>query len=76
MVSVNVTLSLPKETYDKMKQHDEISWSATLRNMIEQRIKDLELMEKLTSKSKLTSEDVAALAQKIDLATAKKLGLL
>lgn len=74
METVNVTVALPKELYGKMKEHDEISWSAVLRNMVEQKLKDIELLDKLTSKSKLSEEDVRYLSEKIDLSVAKKLG--
>ena len=76
MSSVNVTIALPEEVHKKMKAHDEISWSAVIRNMIEERLNDIELMDKLTSKSKLTEDDVKELAEKIDRKVAKKLGLL
>ena len=76
MANVNVTISLPEKLHRRMKEHDEISWSATMRNMIEERLKDIELMDKLTRKSKLTKEDVKELAEKIDRAAARKLGLL
>lgn len=76
MESVNVTISLPKELHKKMKEHDEISWSAVIRNMIEERLVDIELMDKLTSKSKLSEQDVSELAEKIDKSVAKKLGIL
>ena len=76
MSSVNVTIALPEEVHKKMKAHDEISWSAVIRNMIEERLNDIECMDKLTSKSKLTEDDVKELAEKIDRNVAKKLGLL
>jgi predicted CopG family antitoxin len=76
MGSVNVTISLPEELYKKMKEHDEVSWSAVIRNLIEQKLKDMDLLDKLTSKSKLSEEEVSLLAEKIDKGVAKKLGLL
>ena len=75
METVNVTIALPKDLHKKMKEHDEISWSAVIRNMIEERLKDIELMDKFTSKSQLTEEDVKELAEKIDRSVAKKLGI-
>lgn len=75
METVNVTIALPRTIHSKMKLHDEISWSAAIRNMIEQKLKDIELLDSLTKNSKLTEEDVALLAEKIDKSVAKKLGL-
>ncbi len=75
MNSVNVTIAIPVVIHKKMKQHDEISWSAAIRNMIEQKLRDIELLDSLTKNSKLTEDDVAFLAEKIDKSAAKKLGL-
>jgi predicted CopG family antitoxin len=75
MSTVNVTIALPEGLHKKMKMHDEISWSAVIRNMIEQRLKDLELLDRLTKKSTLTDSDVEKLAEKIDRSVAKKLGI-
>jgi predicted CopG family antitoxin len=76
MGSVNVTISLPEELYRKMKEHDEVSWSAVIRNLIERKLKDMELLDKLTSRSRLSEEDVSLLAEKFDKGVARKLGLL
>jgi len=75
MATVNVTIALPETLHKRMKEHDEVSWSAVIRNIIEQKLNDLDLLNKLTSKSALTEDDVQALAQKIDKSVAKKLGL-
>ncbi|MBI4439473.1 hypothetical protein HY638_00715 [Candidatus Woesearchaeota archaeon] len=71
----NVTLAIPKELHEKMKQHSEIRWSAVIRKTIAERIEALEIMDRITSKSKLTQADVEEISSKIDSAVAKKLGL-
>ena len=71
----NVTLSIPKELHTKMKQHSEIRWSEVIRRTISGKIDDLEMMDKLSSKSKLTKKDIETLAKKIDSSVAHKLGL-
>ncbi len=76
METVNVTIALPKELHKKMKEHDEVSWSAAIRNIIEQRLKDIELLDKISSRNNLTDKDIQELADKIDRNVAKKLGLL
>ena len=43
---------------------------------MEERLADIELMDKLTRKSKLTEDDVKELAEKIDRNVAKKMGIL
>ena len=71
----NLTLSIPEELHERMKKHSEIRWSEVVRKTISQRIEDLELMEKIVSKSKLTKKDVDEIAHKIDSAVAKELRL-
>ena len=71
----NMTLSIPEELHKKMKQFSEVRWSEVARKAIEQRINDLEIMEKIASKSKLTKKDAEEISKKIDSAIARKLGL-
>tara|TARA_B100000315_G_C14440811_1_gene524592 strand:+ start:92 stop:316 length:225 start_codon:yes stop_codon:yes gene_type:complete len=70
----NLTLAIPDELHHKMKQHTEIRWSDVVRKSISQKIEDLDMMDKLTRKSKLTQKDVDEIAQRIDSGVAKKLG--
>lgn len=69
----NVTLAIPKELHSKMKKHSEIRWSEVIRKTISERIENLEMMEKLTSKSKLTRKDVDEIAHKINSEVFKEL---
>ncbi|MBI2653142.1 hypothetical protein HYX00_06760 [Candidatus Woesearchaeota archaeon] len=62
----NVTLSIPEELHEKMKRHSEIRWSEVVRKSISEKIEDLEVMDKLTKRSKLTQADVDAIASKIN----------
>ena len=71
----NITLAIPNELRLKMKEYSEIRWSAVVRKAINQKIEDLEIMEKIIQKSKLTEEDVKLLSKKIDSSVAEKLGL-
>lgn len=61
----NITLSIPDELQKRMKKLSEIRWSEIARRAIEQRIDDLEEMNRIASKSKLTQEDVDELSKKI-----------
>ena len=49
-----------------MKKHSEIRWSEVVRKSISEKIEDLEVLDKLTRKSKLTQTDVDEIAHKID----------
>mgnify|MGYP001597741625 CR=1 FL=1 len=61
----NITLALSDELYKKMKIHKEIKWSEVVRASIEQRINDMETMNKILSKSKLTKKDAEEISKKI-----------
>lgn len=66
----NITLSIPKELHEKMKQMNDLRWSEIARRAIEERVNDLEEMNKIAAKSKLTREDVEELSKKIKRAAA------
>ena len=67
-----MTLSIPKELHEKMKTFSEIKWSEVARRAIEERISDLEVMNKIASKSKLTKKDVDEISKKIKRRMANK----
>ena len=62
---VNITLSVPEELHRKMKSFSEIRWSEIVRKAIEQRISDLEIIERIASKSKFTKRDAEEISEKI-----------
>ena len=65
-----MTLSIPEELHKRMKKFSELRWSEIARKAIEERINDLETMEKIVSKSKLTKKDADEIAEKIKRAAA------
>ncbi|MBU2104841.1 MAG: hypothetical protein KKF67_03670 [Nanoarchaeota archaeon] len=67
---VNITLSIPEDLHKKMKLFSELRWSEIARRAIQQRIEDLEVMEKIASKSKLTKKDADEISKKIKSAAA------
>jgi len=71
----NVTLAIPNTLHKKMKKHTEIRWSEVVRKTIADKVKTLELMDKLAAKSTLTEKDVDEIAHKINRGVARKLGL-
>lgn len=66
-----MTLSIPEELIIKMRNFSEIKWSEVARKAIEQRVNDLEVMNKIASKSKLTKKDVEEIGKKIKSGMAK-----
>lgn len=61
----NITLSVPEEMLEKMKRHTELKWSDIARQAFEKKLKEIELMEKLLSKSELTEEDAERIGHEI-----------
>lgn len=55
---VNVTLAVPEELHKVMKRHPEIKWSEVARQAMWEYAKKLELLDEITSKSKLSEKDV------------------
>ena len=62
----NVTLSIPEELHEKMKKHTEIRWSEVVRKSISEKIDDLEIMDKIAKRSRLTQTDVDEIVHKIN----------
>ncbi len=69
----NITLALPEDLQERMKQHSEIRWSEVVRKTIAQKVEMLELMDKIVKKSKLTKENVDVISRKIKIETFKEL---
>lgn len=68
----NITLSIPEELHKKLKKFNDIRWSEVARRAMEERANDLEVMNKIASKSKLTKKDVEEISKKIKRAAAKR----
>lgn len=71
----NMTLSIPDDLMKKMKQFKEIKWSEVARQAIEKRISDLETVERIAQKNKLTKKDAKEIADLVNRSVAKELGL-
>jgi cytochrome c553 len=68
----NVTVSVDDSLKEQMDNHPEINWSEVARQAIREKIRDLEVMEKLVEGSELTEEDVEELAAQIDRAATER----
>lgn len=66
-----VCVSVPDEMKQKLEQFETINWSAVARQAFAKELSKLELMDKLTAKSKATDKDIEALSKKIKLGIAK-----
>ena len=67
-----MTLSVPEELMKRMKNFSEIRWSEVARKAMEQRVDDLEVLDKIASKSKLSKKDAEELSKKIKSSASKK----
>ena len=61
----NITLAISEEVYSLMKKHREMRWSEVARKAIIEEVKNIELIEKIASKSKLTMKDIEEINEKI-----------
>lgn len=55
----NITLTVPDDLHRRMKRHPEVRWSEIVRRILADRVRALEAMDRLTSNSVLTIDDVA-----------------
>ena len=68
----NMTLAIPEELFRKMREFREIRWSEIARQAIEKRVENLEIMNRIASKSKLREKDVLEIGKRIKSSAAKK----
>lgn len=68
----NITLFIPDELKERVeRQYPEMRWSRAVRNIIEQKLDDLEIANRLAQKSRLTLKDVELLAARVDEAAGR-----
>ncbi|MBU1855117.1 MAG: hypothetical protein KKF89_05330 [Nanoarchaeota archaeon] len=68
----NITLAIPEETYNEMKQFSEVRWSEVARKAIIHKLELLRITEKLAEKSELTKKDIEEFSKKIKKEANKK----
>jgi len=61
----NMTLSVPEDLHKKMRQHTELKWSDIARQAFEKKLNEIELAERLLSKSELTEDDAERVGHRI-----------
>jgi hypothetical protein len=72
----NLTLVIPEKLHEKMKRHSDVRWSEVVRMAILTKIENLELVDRLTGRSRLSAKDALEISKEIDEDVAKKLGLV
>jgi len=69
---VNVTFAVPEELHEIMRRHPEIKWSEIARKAMWEYAQKLELMERITSESRLSEKDVLELDKKVKAEVSSK----
>ena len=72
IIMANITLTIPNILHEKIRRHSEIRWSEVIRQLLQKKIEQLELMNQIVNKSKLTQKDVDEISEKIDSNVAKR----
>lgn len=67
-----MSVSVEDDMKAKMSQLNEINWSAVARKAFEEKLKEVEILKRLASKSKLTVKDVNEISKKINEGMAEK----
>ena len=67
-----MSVSVENNMKIRMNQLNEINWSAVARKAFEEKLKEVEILKELSSKSKLTTKDVQEISKKISVNMAKK----
>ncbi|MBS3136541.1 hypothetical protein J4401_06325 [Candidatus Woesearchaeota archaeon] len=68
----NMTLSMPDNVSEEMKQFSEVKWSEVARKAIIDKIETLKIAQKLASKSKLTKKDINEFSRKVKSSATKR----
>lgn len=68
-----ITVNVTDDLKSRMESHPEINWSEVARNAFEEKVEDLEMMERLSAGSELTDDDIDELAVLIDNNVANRL---
>ncbi len=68
----NITLYVPDELKKRMNEHKEMRWSMAIRNVIEEKLDELEEFESLIKKSRLTEKEAMELANKVNEAMGRR----
>lgn len=59
-------MGVPSELKKRMDRHPQVKWTQVARSAIERQLDDLEQMDRIASKSRLTQADIQEIARKID----------
>lgn len=61
----NMTVTVEDLLWEKMKMHNEIRWSAVMKEAAVEKLKALEVLEKFSKKTHLSEKDIEEFAVKL-----------
>ena len=67
-----LSVAVPDTLKKKMTQLEEVNWSAVARHAFEQKINQIEFLQSLAKKSKITAKDAEEVSTKINKSMAKR----
>ena len=67
-----ISVSVDDSMKARIAALEEINWSAVARKAFEEKLKEVEILKTLSSKSKFTEKDAKELSQKINESMARK----
>jgi len=67
-----LSVSVPDELKKKMSELDVINWSAVARKAFEEKVKEIEILENIAKKSKLTKKDAEDISRRINEGMTKR----
>jgi len=66
IVMGTISVSVPDDLKARMSRLDEVNWSAVARKAFEEKIKQIEFLEKIVAKSRMTKKDADEISKKIN----------
>ena len=71
----NMTFSIPQGLKRRAQERSDVNWSAVVTQAIEERLSGLEILDRITARTHLSSKDVGELASLVDTAMAEHFGV-
>ena len=67
-----ISVSVNDKMRERISKLDEINWSAVARKAFEDKLKEIDILKKIASKSKLTQKDANEISNQINKSMARR----
>lgn len=71
----NVTIAVPESLKEEMARHQEVNWSAVIRNAVQEHLRKLAIADAIAASSRLSPKDAEELDRLVKKGLAKRHGL-